>query len=76
MPGGEKSIFSAVIHWWRLPLRQLARARTINEYDATMPVSYIRVTSQITCGDVKIISQKRLSLAKSAIDNCFGGIMY
>ena len=42
-----------------------------------MLVSYIRVTSQINCGDVTILTQKRLSLAttaKSAIDNCFGGI--
>ena len=42
-----------------------------------MLVSYIHVTSQINCGDVTILNQKRLSLAttvKSAIDNCFGGI--
>ena len=42
-----------------------------------MLVSYIRVTSQINCGDVTILNQKILSLvttAKSAIDNCFGGI--
>ena len=42
-----------------------------------MLVSYIRVTSQINCGDVIILNQKRLSLAttaKSAIDNYFGGI--
>ena len=46
-------------------------------HDVTMLVSYIRVTSQINCGDVTILNQKRLSLAttaKSAIDNCFGGI--
>ena len=44
-----------------------------------MVVSYIRVTSQINCGDVTILNQKRLSLAtraKPAIDNCFGGIEY
>ena len=61
----------------RSPLRQFVHARTINEYDVTMLVSYIRVTSQINCGDVTILNQKRLSLttmAKSAIDNCFGGI--
>ena len=38
IPGGEKAIFTAVIHWWRSPLRQLARARTIDEYNVTMPV--------------------------------------
>ena len=77
IPGDEIAIFTAVIHWWRSPLHQFARARTIDEYDVTMLVSYIRVTSQINCGDVTILNQKRLSLAttaKSAIDNCFGGI--
>ena len=59
-------------------LRPFARARTIDEYGVTMPVSYIRVTSQINCGDVTILNQKRLSLAtmaKSAIVNCFSGIV-
>ena len=40
--------------------------------------SYIRVTSQINCGDVTILNQKRVSLAtmaKSAIDNCFSRIV-
>ena len=49
----------------------------IDEYDVTMLVTYIRMTSQINCGDVTILNQKRLPLAttaKSAIDNCFGGI--
>ena len=58
-------------------LRQFAHGRTIDEYDVTIVVSYIRVTSQINDGDVTILNQKRLSLAttaKSAIDNCFGGI--
>ena len=39
-----------------------------------MLVSYIRVTSQINCGDVTMLNQKRLSLAttaKSAIDDFF-----
>ena len=43
-----------------------------------MSVSYIRVTSQINCGDVTILNQKRLSsapIAKSAIHNCFSGIV-
>ena len=78
IPGCEISIFTAVIHQWRSPLRQIARARTIDEYDVTMPVSYIRVTSQINCGDVTILNQKRPSLAtmaNSAIDNCFNGIV-
>ena len=77
IPGDEIAIFTAVIHKWRSPLRQFARARTIDEYDVTMLVSYIRVTSQINCGDVTILNQKSLSLAttaKSAIDNCFGEI--
>ena len=77
IPGDEIAIFTAVIHQWRSPLRQFARARTIDEYDVTMLVSYIRVTSQINGGDVTILNQKRLSsatTAKSAIDNCFGGI--
>ena len=77
IPGDEIAIFTAAIHWWRSPLRQFSRVRTIDQYDVTMLVSYIRVTSQINCGDVTILNQKRLSLtttAKSAIDNCFGGI--
>ena len=55
-----------------------AWARTIDEYDVLMPVSYIRVTSQINCGDVTILNQKRLSLAtmaKSAVDNYFSRIV-
>ena len=78
LPGGEISIFMAVIQEWRSPLRQFARARTIDEYDVTMPVSYIRMTSQTNCGDVTILNQKSLSLAtmaKSAIDNCFSRIV-
>ena len=78
IPGGEILIFTAVIHQWRSPLRQFARARTINEYDVTMPVSYICVTSQINCGDVTILNRKRLSLAtmaKSVIDDCFSRIV-
>ena len=73
-----RSIFAAVIHQWRSPLRQFARARTIDEYDVTMPVAYIRVTSQINCGDVTILSQKILSLAtmaNSAIDNWISRIV-
>ena len=45
-----------------------------HEYDVTMLVPYVRVTSQNNCGDVTILSQKRPSLAtmaKSAIDDCF-----
>ena len=74
IPGDEIAIFTAVIHEWRSSLRQFARAI---EYDVTMLVTYIRVTSRIYCGDVTILNQKRLSLAttaKSAIDNCFGEI--
>ena len=74
IPGGAKSIFTVVIHKWRSPMRQFARARTIDEYDATMPVPHVRVTSQINCSEVTMLSQKIPSLvtmAKSAIDNWF-----
>ena len=77
IPDDEITIFTVIIHWWRSHLRQFARARTIDEYDVTVLVSYIRVMSQINCSDVTILNQKRLSLAttaKSAIGNCFGGI--
>ena len=62
IPGGAKSIFAVVIHQWRSPLRQFARAITIDEYDVTMPVPPVRATSQINCDDVTIFSQKRPSL--------------
>ena len=42
-----KSIFTDVIHQWRSPMRQFARARTIGEYDVTMPVPRVRATSHI-----------------------------
>ena len=32
IPGGEKSIFTVVIHSWRSPSRQFALERTIDEY--------------------------------------------
>ena len=48
----EKFISTVVFHLWRLPLRQFACARKLSEYDVTIPVSYVRVTSQINCGDV------------------------
>ena len=59
IPGGEKSIFTVVIHQWRSPLRQFARARTIDEYDVTMPVPRIRMTSQINCDDVTMLIKKK-----------------
>ena len=31
----------------------------MDEYDVTMPVSYILVISQINCGDVTISNQKK-----------------
>ena len=58
--GGEKSIFTVVIYWWRSPSRQFAHVRTIEEYDITMPVLYVRVTSQINCGGVTMSSLKKL----------------
>ena len=78
IPGGEKSIYTVVIHWWRSPLRQFARARTIDEYDVTLTVPHVRVTSQINCGDVTVLSQKRpciATLKKSTIDKFFSGIV-
>ena len=55
-------------------LRQLARAKSMDEYDVTMQVPHFCLTSQINCGDVTMLSQKGPSLAtraESAIDNCF-----
>ena len=78
IPGGDKSIFTVVIHYWRSTLRQFARARTIDEYDVTMPVPHVRVTSQINSGDVTMLSQKRppfVIMAISTIDNCFSGFL-
>ena len=52
----------------------MARARTIDEYEVAMPVTHVRMTSQINCGDVTMLSQNRPPLAtivKSAIDDCF-----
>ena len=40
IPGGEKSIFTVVIHLWRSPLHQFMRARTIEEYDVTMSFTW------------------------------------
>ena len=40
---GDKSIFMVVIYQWRSPLCQSAHARTINEYDFTMPVPHVHV---------------------------------
>ena len=43
-----------------------------------MPVPNVRVSSQINCDGVAMLSQKRLTLAtmaKSVIDNCFSGIV-
>ena len=42
-----KPICTVVIHQWRSPLHQFARARTIDEYDITMPVTRFHMTSQI-----------------------------
>ena len=58
----------------KITLGQFAHARTIGVYDVTMPVTSVRVTSQINCSDVTMLNQKRPSLAttaKSAIDICF-----
>ena len=42
-----QSIFTAVIHEWRLHLCQFRHVRTVDGYDVTMPVCHVRVTSQI-----------------------------
>ena len=57
----------------KIPLCQFAGAGTIDEYDVT-----VCVTSPISCGDIAILSQKKLSLAtkaKSVIDNGFSRIV-
>ena len=72
IPGGKKSVFTVVIHVWRSPLRQFARARTMDEYDVTMQVLHVRLTPEINCGDVTMLSQKGPylgTMAKSAINN-------
>ena len=58
IPGGEKSIFTVVIHQWRSPLYQFACARTIDEYYVTMPVTCVRMMSQINCSDVTMLIRK------------------
>ena len=79
LPGGEKSVFTAVVQYWRSPLHQIARARTIDEYDVTIPLSHIHVTSHVNCDDITILSPNRLSLVtmvKSMIDNCLNEIVW
>ena len=44
--GCAKSIFMEVINKWRSSLYKSACARIIDEYDVTMPVPRVRVTSQ------------------------------
>ena len=60
--GSEKSIFTVVIHWRRLPLCQFACARRIDEYDLTMPVPHIQLMSQINRGDITMLSQNKANL--------------
>ena len=67
-----RAIFAAVIHWWRSPLDQFARAMTTDEYDGTIPVSHVRVMSQINCDDATMLRQKRPStMTKWAVDDKF-----
>ena len=57
-------------------IRACKNNRRIWRHNASTPV---RMTSQINCGDVTMLSQKRPSLvtiAKSAIDYWYSGIMY
>ena len=58
----------------KIILRQFARTRIIDDYDCTMSVPPVCVTSQIKCVDMTMLSQKRPSLVtmeKWAIDDCF-----
>ena len=48
---------SVIANIWS-PLRQCVRLITIGEYDATVPVPHVHVTSQINCSDVTMLSQK------------------
>ena len=41
-----------------------------------MPVPRVRMASQINCGGVTMLNQKRLSLAIWVIDYCFSGILF
>ena len=66
IPGGENLVFTVVIHYLRSLLRQFAHARTIDKYDVTIPVPHVHVMSQINCGDVTMLIQKRMSLAATA----------
>ena len=62
----------------KIAFEPIWRAGIIDEFDVTMALNNIRVTSQINCGDVTILSQKRLFLtpmAKPAIDNCCNGFV-
>ena len=72
IPGGEKSISRLLFTGEdRLCANLQERARTINEYDVTM---LVRVTSQMNCGGVTMLSQKipfLAIMAKWAIDDCF-----
>ena len=72
IPGDEKLISTVVIHKWRWPCHQFARARTVDEFDVSMPVSHVRITSQTNWSNVT--SQKSSSFAtmpNSTINNCF-----
>ena len=62
-PGVEKSIYTIVIHWWRSLVCQFARERTIDENGVTVPVTRIRVKSQINCSDVTMLNQKKKVLS-------------
>ena len=60
--------------WWEIDIHgcyslvkiAFARAKTIDEYDVTMLVPRYRVTSQINCDDVTMLSQNGQSLATIA----------
>ena len=61
IPGDRKFIVTIVIHWWRSTLRQFARQRALGEYEVTVLVLDVRVTSLINYDDVAMLDHKRPS---------------
>ena len=63
----------------KIAVAKIMRSRTNDGYDFTMPVSHVRVTSQINCGDAPMVSHKRPSsatTAKQMMDTVFSGIVH
>ena len=65
IPGGKKSIFTVVIHWWRSPLRVQEQFRNMT---SQCPFAWRHRSTIVD------VTMKRLSLAtvaKWGIDDCF-----